>query len=181
MKYRLITILMLIASLNHAATVYQQTDDNNNTTYSDTPAKNAKVIEIPQENSISSIPKTILTKPTSGTSTKISEEPAAEERKPYTSFKITDPYDNQTFQNQRQIPVQVTIEPELQKGDTVQLYLDGNPNGQAVEGSALQLKQVDRGTHTISAVIFDKNKTIVRSTNTITVYIQYARLGGSGV
>lgn len=177
MKYLFSFLLLFIFTASDAATVYKQTDENGNITYSDIPEKNANVMVIPETQTTPS-PTTqntpTVNSTTPNTTTVNSAEP---ERKPYTSFSIASPTDQVTFQNQRQIPVNIQLEPQLQEGDKIQLYVDGNPYGEPVASAQLQVNQLDRGTHTLSAVLLDKKKTVVKTSKTITIYIQYARLG----
>jgi hypothetical protein len=175
MKY--ILLFFCFISFAQAATIYKQIDEKGNITYSDTPLKNSKVIIVPDQSSTRSSPKSkTVSTPTTSTPTQPNEQHLS-----YKTFDIISPTDQQTFQNQRQIPVQINIEPDLQPGDKIQLYLDGNPYASPEARTTLELNELDRGSHTITAVIFDKNHSILKSSKTITVFIQYARLGGTGV
>jgi len=65
----------------------------------------------------------------------------------------------------------------LQKGDKVQLYLDGNAAGSPAPSLTFNLSSVERGKHEIRAVLLDRNNNMVRQTNTITVFVHYGHLG----
>ena len=177
-----------------ADTIYKQTDAQGNITYTDTPQKDAQTIIVPAESPptitsstpASSPPPTMPAAP--GGSPASLAQPGATEtaiptaimddtRTPYTSFSLVSPVDQQTFQNQRLIPVEVSMVPALQLGDKVQLNVDGNPYGALVAGTQLTIGQLDRGSHTVSAALFSKDNVILKSTNTITIYVQFARLG----
>lgn len=164
MKY--FYFILLVLSQCCFADVYQQVDQNGNTTYSDSPMGNSKIINDNGNNT--------STVETSKNASLIVLENI---RKPYTQLSITSPTDQQTFQNERDIIVQVKVEPDLQKDDKLQLYVDGAPYGDALSSTQLPLTQLDRGEHTIKVVIIGQNKAILKSSATITVYIQYARLG----
>ncbi|MDR3476520.1 MAG: DUF4124 domain-containing protein [Gammaproteobacteria bacterium] len=184
MKILLWTLLFFSFSCT-AETIYKQTDKNGNIVYTDTPQQNAQAVIIPTDStaSISTVPTTIPSPPTkpsepasASTSTSPSSAPDAP-RVAYTTFILAAPADQETFQNQRLIPIKVMIVPDLQSGDKTQLYLDGKPYGSPAEGSDLALNNVDRGSHTVSVVILSKDNTILKSSNSITINVQYARLG----
>jgi hypothetical protein len=183
MRMRL-SYLLLLSSVSAAAdTIYKQTDNNGNIVYTDTPQKNTQTIIIPSETtpSISSAPAAppAHTSAVIGAPTPATGDTATETRVTYTTFALISPADQETFQNQRLIPVKVLIEPKLQTGDKTQLYVDGKPYGDPAEGSDLTVNQLDRGSHTLSAVIVDTGNLILKSTNTITINVQYARLGSA--
>jgi hypothetical protein len=95
----------------------------------------------------------------------------------YKNLAIISPQDKETIQNQPVIPVSVTTDPVLQKGDSVQIYLDGKPWGPAKPQTQFTFTQPDRGTHTLSAVILNSSQQILLQTQPITVYIHQAHLG----
>jgi hypothetical protein len=174
MKYILcIIVTLLYPLLCFAETIYTETDNKGNMSYSDTPLKNSKLTEIPKVDSTPSSPPSIQTTlPTPPTSLNPSED-----KKIYMAFSISSPSDQETFQNQRAIPVTIKIEPALQKGDKIQLYVDGTAYGNTAESTSFITGQLERGSHTLSAALIDKNQVTTKQTNTITIYVQYARLG----
>lgn len=169
MKYILSMILLLAAFVCNAA-VYMQVDPNGTATYTDVPSVNAQKVD---PNGYGSAQASQSSQQTSNAST-----PAivanAEAKKPYTTFLISSPVDQQTFQNQRDITVEIKIQPDLQKGDKIQAFLDGKPVGDAVASTHLQLKQLDRGTHQINAVLIGDNQANLKQSNSVTVFIHYA-------
>jgi hypothetical protein len=62
----------------------------------------------------------------------------------------------------------------LQSGDKVQLMVDNKPAGEAVAGTSGILPWIERGAHQVSAVIIDANQKVIKSSNSITIYIQRA-------
>jgi hypothetical protein len=178
MKYFL--FLLLFVSLVCCATVYMQTDKNGDTTYSDSASPNAVAIVVPEGGSISSAPPPPPPKADKNSLASGGDAPALGPipYKPYTSFTLTSPVDQQTFQNQRDIPVEFSMEPALQRQDSIQVYVDGVPNRQPWSTPHAAIYQVDRGTHTIYAELLDNSKKVVKRSNTVTVFIHYAALGG---
>jgi hypothetical protein len=176
MKY-LLFLGLVITSLICSAAIYMQIDENGNTSYSDTPTANSKQVHIPSSVIKSTTPKNIFTdnnavKENNDKKTAV----VAETHLPYKKFIISSPADQYTFQNQRDIAVEISIEPELQAGDKIILYLDGNSYGPAVATTRFSLLQLERGTHQISAALLDAKQTVLNNTGPITIYIHYAHI-----
>lgn len=147
------------------AAVYQEDNANGTVVYSDIPLNSdAKQIDIPKGNKITS--------PTSPTNTIDTNNTtlAKTVKIPYSTFIITSPADQDTIQNQITIPVTIEIKPDLQPGDKIQLIVDGKPSGDALPSIHLQLFQIDRGTHQLSAVIIDNNQQVIKKSNNVTIY-----------
>ncbi|MDR3491225.1 MAG: DUF4124 domain-containing protein [Gammaproteobacteria bacterium] len=172
MKKIILFLLLIYPYSLQAAAVYESVDNNGNTIYSDSPSPNAKQLEITPTQTAQPIINNVQPK-----EKKSVEIIAHEKNKPYTKFSLTAPHDEDTFQNQRDIPVEVSIEPKLQKGDKVQLLLDGHPNGDAVESTTLHLLQPERGSHTVSVALLDENQKVLMQTNSITIFVMYAHIG----
>jgi hypothetical protein len=158
-----------------------QVDSNGNTVYSDIPSAQAKQLDIStgaNKEHQPPAPKPVNTSVTkSATDEAVSEAVEKDDvKKPYTAFSISSPVEQDTFQNQRDIPVEIKIDPELQKGDTIQLMVDGQANGGAQASTHLQVHQLDRGTHQVYAVLFDGQKQL-RESNRVTFYVHYAHVG----
>jgi hypothetical protein len=170
---------LLIFSILASAEIYMQTDPNGSVIYSDTPTQGAKIITLPESNALSSITASHPAAPAAEKSTDGKEAVPAQVTKnsPYTRFLIDSPLDKQTITNQQEIPLTVVVEPELQKGDTIQVYLDGkSPQGAAAK-TTFELTNVERGEHQLYAVIRDQDSNLLKQSQTITVYIHYAHVG----
>jgi hypothetical protein len=174
MKY--LILLLLSVSLVCGAAVYMQTDANGNVSYSDSPSPNAKMVDVPTPSTI----QTSTPQKKTHASSEGEDAPALgpTPHQAYTDFTIRSPEDQQTFQNQREIPVEVSATPHLQKNDSIQLYVDGKKYREPWFTQHMEIYQVDRGTHTISAELLDGTKVALKTSNTVTIYIHYAALGG---
>lgn len=167
-------MLFFLMNISYAA-IYMHVDENGNTVYSDTnESPNSKVVVLPASGGASSA---VSTPGSTGISTPIM--PAASgladdegSQNDYTTFTITSPNDNETIQNPVTISVKFDIKPSLQSGDKVQLMVDNKPAGEAVAGTSGILPWIERGSHQVSAVIIDANQKVIKSSNTITIYIQ---------
>jgi hypothetical protein len=177
-------ISLLIFSLIGSAAIYMQTDKNGQVTYSDTPTPGAQIITLsgttptPTTASKPAHAATTSAPPTSTTDVQAATREEITPRVPYTKFMIDSPVDNQTITNQNTIPVVLLLSPGLQKGDTAQIYVDGTAAGSPAASTNLELPRIDRGTHQLYAVLLDENNHPLKQSQTITVYIHYAQVGG---
>jgi hypothetical protein len=172
MRYYLFCLLLCF-SLTSYATIYEETDKNGDITFTDVPTGSAaKKVDIANGNVTQlpapTPPPDITNNPATATSAKAGATGA------YSTFLITSPTDQFTFQNQRDIPVEVKLDPELKKGDTIRLFVDGAPVGSPFNNTHLSIKQLDRGTHKIYAVLLDENQSQLKQSNAVTIYVHYA-------
>lgn len=185
---RYILLLLCFVSLVCYAAVYMQVDKNGAVSYSDSATPTSVAVDVPEGNTVSA-PEPPQSK------TRNVKNPSIGPNKdggwdvnpavpasylPYTSFTIVSPVDEQTFQNQRDIPVEFALEPKLQQRDTIQLYVDGKPYREPWATQHAAIYQVDRGTHTIYAELLDKDRKMLKTSNTVTIFIHYASTNGAG-
>lgn len=173
-------ILSLLATQTYAEQVYMHQDSQGNVVYSDTPINpNSKLITPPTANVVSgtSQPKSLVTKP-AVVETSLSVEQG---NPPYTKFSIASPGDGETIQNQPSISVVLSIVPPLQKGDYIQIYLDGRPWDKPQASTTFTFTAPDRGTHTVSAKLFNKDNRLLMSSGVNTIYVHQAALGASAL
>lgn len=161
-------IILTLTALACYAAIYMQTDKSGNITYSDTPTENARPVSMSDQN--------IITTPETAPANPTQQMPATNEatRIPYQSFSISSPADQETIQNQPSFSVKFDIQPELQNGDSIQLFIDGSSWGAPVKKPELLVTQLERGTHKLNATLLDANQRVLRESQTITVYIHRA-------
>ncbi|HSC75237.1 MAG TPA: hypothetical protein VLB90_03240 [Pseudomonadales bacterium] len=95
-----------------------------------------------------------------------------EKKKPvkYT-IAITSPVDDTLFgQETEAVILEAQLEPGLQEGHTFQLYYDGKPVGDG--GMSYTVTTMDRGTHTVEAKVFDKDKQLLKSSEKVRFHIR---------
>lgn len=150
------------------AEIYKTVDKYGNVSYSDIPSANAQQIELS--------PVTTVSPPTATNATTSSAVVVVNKsvRKPYTSFVMLSPKDQETIQNQPTITVQTQTDPSLQKGDKIGLLLDGKMQGTPQEGTQFTLVHIDRGAHQLRAVLVDNTGAVIKETPTITIFVHYA-------
>jgi hypothetical protein len=90
---------------------------------------------------------------------------AAAQAVAYTSLTIVQPAnDTSYFDADAVVEVQIASEPSLADGDSIFLYLDGKRVGNSGDAQSYSLSNVERGAHTLTAVIFDsQGKERIRS------------------
>lgn len=171
MRFYLFALLIFIFTSSNAA-VYMQTDKNGNITYSDIPLPQSKEIELPS---------IINTTPSVQQSSEVITNDSQEEviNHPYTQFSILSPKDQETIQNQPTINVDIALKPNLQKGDKIQLLLDGKLIGDPAASIHLQLPLIERGVHQLYAVIINEKQQVIQQTNPVTIFIHRANLNSS--
>jgi len=162
MKKRLALLLLLCGlALTAEAAVYRWLDRDGVVHYSDQPSPGAKLVDLP-ESSHYAPPSPGEATPAAGTD----QTGAPAGATVYQSFSIVHPADGETMHNATgDVDVLMVLEPELRKGDQIQLVLDGLGARQTVETLSSVLKHVERGQHTLQAEVLDgAGATLMRAT-----------------
>lgn len=90
----------------------------------------------------------------------------------YESVKIVQPEaDGVVRSNEGKVSVSITLEPALQKGHRITLYIDGRAVQGKFDAPAVELSGIERGTHSIHATVSDgSGKLLIKSpTNSFTL------------
>jgi len=90
----------------------------------------------------------------------------------YTAFGITTPQPEQTiWYTGEKISVAVSLDPQLQPGHKVLITMDGK---EVASGAAMSfpLGQIDRGSHSLSADVLDRDGTVLISTGPVTFFLR---------
>jgi hypothetical protein len=91
----------------------------------------------------------------------------------YRTFEIWRPENNQVFVNTSgTVNVEIRVEPQLQPGHSLNLYLDAKLLEDYRGATSYVLEGVSRGTHTLVATINDPRGTRVRDTELITFTVR---------
>lgn len=169
MKRFWLFILAAMISTSYAAIYVNQTGPDS-TEYSDTPSVNAAEVTVPPVNTVAPqiqpapAANQAASKPAAGNAT-------ASGTDTYKVFQIIKPANGETIQNQPVIPVEMKIDPVVQAGDKVQLYIDGTPAGTPTVTSYQELGLVERGTHTLYGAIINSNNQPIKRSNSVTLYV----------
>ncbi len=172
MKVSLMTgLIILYLPFSSVAQIYKSIEPDGSITYSDqAPSKGAQPIKLDPISTITA--RETTPPPTSSTKEQKKENPQPKIN--YSTFKITSPRDNSTIrENSGSITIQLDINPQLstELGHTININLDGK---QVAKGTTNQttLNNIDRGTHTVSANIHNKQGKVIRSTATVSFHLR---------
>lgn len=148
----IVTLLLLSIAASATAAVYKLVKPDGSVIYSDRPPiENAAPTELPELQEIKITPP-----PTPSSEDNADEQQANQDQSiSYTKLEITEPAnDSAIVENSGQINIKLTLEPPLQEqqGDIISILLDGKQIGQG-KSTALTLSNVDRGKHTLRAVV----------------------------
>jgi hypothetical protein len=179
---RYILFLLLFVTLVCGAAVYMQVNKDGSVSYSDSPSVNAVQIDVPEGSTVSGPPPPPAKKQIAQNDNAAAPPGALGPTPylPYTAFVIETPVDQQTFQNQRDIPIEFTLAPPLQGQDSIQLYVDGKRYRDPWFTPHTAIYQEERGTHTVYGELLDSHKKVIKTSNTITIYVHFAAVGASG-
>ncbi len=91
---------------------------------------------------------------------------------PVYTINITDPTDQETFQNDAQsITVTVSVTPDLAPNDNVVILVDGSESGDPQHATSIALPYLERGPHTLQAKVIQPDGQGATS-SAITIYQQ---------
>lgn len=159
MRTTLLLLALLAGPVLASQTVWKWVDENGVTHYADRPVPGAIKMEI-----------------SSGTSSGASSSGSfgsttqpADTGPVYRNFEIWKPGDDETIPNTGgQVTVNVRVEPILQPGHSLYLYLDGRLiEGFPANTLSFDLKEVPRGMHQVRALINDGRGTRVQETEAV--------------
>lgn len=164
MRIRTFTLLLSLFSLPGLTQVYKTVDENGVTEFSDTPStQNAARINIQPANVIETT-----------TAAPDPADPAEQSPFKYESITITAPTNEQTlFDNAQNINVAVNVEPGLntEQGDSIVIQVDGETVSEG-NSQLVNLGDMDRGTHTVTAAIINRNGRELVGSEPVTFFVR---------
>ncbi len=153
MRAILFTLMSVVSAVALSATVYKWVDENGVTHYSDQPHENAEKVQIAQPQTYSA-PR-IASQP--------SQAPAPQQAAYTYTCQVTQPAPDSSFPNATAVTVGAAISPTPQSGDQGFLLLDGTRLPKW-NGGSVTIDPIERGTHSLQAVVQDSNgKTLCQS------------------
>jgi hypothetical protein len=165
-KYFIFLAVALPVFLSPAvAGIYSWVDQNGEKHYSDTPEEGSEPVDLPPTNTFSS-PATVPL--SAGGDDELAEAPA------YNEFEISSPAQEQVLWNTAGVvPVTLAPSPRLKNGHRIQMFLDG-AEVKDYPGRSLshQLEEVERGTHSLRAIIVDPAGKQLTATQAVTFTVQ---------
>lgn len=157
--------LLLVLMAPAMAQIYKYTDDKGNTVYTNQPPEgvSADTVDLPPANTVN-IRTPEPPPPLS------SEQSGGDQQPAYASLSIGGIPDEQALRaNNGTFVVNAQLNPPLKQGHRVRFLLDGDPQGEPGSGTALQLTNVDRGTHLLEVEVLDGDQVVQRAQEQFTV------------
>lgn len=162
---RLPLYALLLVSLSGNAQIYKTVDEDGNVSYSDLPAAGgaSEKVEVQHINTTPP-PPTV----TPQRQSQAEEEPAAVGYQPV----ITAPANETTIpMGPGNFSVSAQVEPPLESGAALQLYVDGNPEGVPQDSANWSLTNVFRGAHDLEVAVVDMNGEELARSPAVRVYV----------
>ncbi|WP_444920385.1 DUF4124 domain-containing protein [Microbulbifer sp. CnH-101-G] len=160
-----------------SSTIYKVVGPDGQVTFSDTPPPNgqAQKVELAPINvQPIALPRTL---PTRKLSPKDESDKAKDGYSGPFSIQIVSPLNDATIPpGQRFIPLQVDVQPVYPEGASFFAVVDGKPWSGRSSGAGLDISLLERGTHTVQAILTDANGQVLAKSQVITLYVK--RPGG---
>ena len=159
----LVLCVALASSAVQAQKVYKIIQPDGTVEFTDAPPPDvpAQQIEIPPLNTSNQLA------PPSDSATQ-----SATGAKGYSEFRITHPANGEAIRdNAGNVNVDLSLEPSLRTGDKIELYLDGQSIGGGKD-TGITLADMDRGSHSIKAVVKNAAGQVVARSNSVTFTLQ---------
>ncbi|EDP58839.1 DUF4124 domain-containing protein [Vibrio sp. AND4] len=170
----------LIATAPSAQVAYTWIDKDGVVHFSDTPSHDAKTISLPNLKTSVPTPRVASAQPSAPQASaesklQINDKPEAKKPGPL-SLTILNPQHDETIRsNLGAINIQLDANRKLGIGVQLQLLINGQPYGPPQNRLTWQLKNIDRGTHTLSVQAKRSGK-LIASTNSIAVHLHRASI-----
>ncbi len=163
---RIALFSLLLAFMAPAmAQIYKYTDDKGNTVFTNQPPEGVAVdtVDLPPANTVDI--KTPEAPPP------LADEQSGEgQQQPYRSLAIGGVPDEQALRaNNGTFVVNAQLDPPLKQGHQIRFLLDGVPQAEPGDTTALQLTNVDRGTHLIEVQVLSGGQVVQRAEEQFTV------------
>jgi hypothetical protein len=153
------------------ANVYKQVGPDGQIEYSDQPSQESTQMILP-EIQINPPAEGVTPAPKEGT--KSAEDPKSsnpnpDQKQEQLSIAISSPIDQQFFTSvMTEVPVTFVVQPKLSPTQKIKLLLDNQPYGEPQNTSNVVLKNLERGTHEIKAMVIDENNQILATSAPVT-------------
>lgn len=166
----LLALLLAAIGFTAQAEIYKWTDpDTGNVVYSDQPIKGGKSMDLPRAQTYTAPPPPPVTD--TGGQNQTGGQAA------YSKFTIVDPQDKATIRNTAGVvDVTLAVTPALntENGDRITLVMDSAREYGPTSDLHFSLNGVDRGTHTLQAMIQDAQGKVIQKSATVTIFVKQA-------
>jgi hypothetical protein len=155
-----------------SATTYKWVDSKGVTHYSDRPEPGAQIVELQQAQTFDA--------PAAPTPAQRPGSRNQQQASPPVQYQLDvwKPENDESIQNTGNIvQVRLRLEPDLQDGHAIWLYVDGKRiDGLPANGSSFDVPNVPRGTHTLTVVVADTSGASIVSSPSITFHLHQPSL-----
>jgi hypothetical protein len=166
MRRLLLTVFLLVGAAAGATEIYRWVDSDGVVHFSDRPTEGAERMEL-QEPQIISPPAVRTRRSNSG------EEGESADTDRYRTLEIVSPGQEEVLWNiEGQLDVSMRLQPRLQAGDRVSLFLDDQEVDMNPRSLQVQLNEVGRGVHVLRAEVRDVGGTVLIRSQTRTFVVQ---------
>jgi hypothetical protein len=179
---RILVLLLSCFCMTAYGQIYKVVDKDGNVTYTDqAPGDGSEPMDLPELSVVSTDYEAELA--TTEEDPVVEEEGAEltrrELRRLYRDFRISRPAPEETFWGTENTVVVGWESPEpLQPGMTVQFTIDGAKQPASLEN--MMALTLDRGTHTVSALLLDARGRPLATADTVTFYVHQQTVRGGG-
>lgn len=163
--YAVLYLLLMVPTEHAVASIYQE-KNSDGIVFTDQPSNSSAQLLITTPNSII---ETTSAQPSA--SANQSQPAPVIKNVAYTVFNLIAPTNGQTIQNQPQLTATFDVQPALQPGDSIQLFLDGQSFGPAQASPQITMTIPNRGTHTFAAKLLDSKQAVLREAGPVTIYV----------
>jgi len=158
MRKCLILLLAFTATSVSGSPAWTWVDANGQVHYSDTPVPGATKIELSSAQSFGSTQPRRQEPTTDPQGRSAAAEKSTGGAQSYRTFKIVSPKQQDTLWNVgTMVNVQIELDPPLRPGHRVDVYVDGARRNLNSTSTDLTLDDMNRGGHSLEAVILDQN------------------------
>ena len=162
MRAALFTLMSVVCTaVAVSATVYRWVDENGVTHYSDQPHENAEKVHV-------AAPQTYKPPPTQQPQQPAGRNAPAQAPNTY-QCQVTSPANDDSFPNTYSVNTAVEVNPSPRNGDQAFLLMDGMPVPNfPTQGGAFTIDNIDRGQHTLQAIVQDANGKLLCQSASVT-------------
>lgn len=165
--FSVLALLLFVSGSVLATTVWKWVDKDGVTHYSDQPVAGAVEVNVNAQTydaDESQIPET----------TRSSTQPQRTQQAAYASIEIVSPTNEQTIVGTGgAVSVSVNVNPRMSYGHTLQIHMDGQLVSQPESNAtSLQLTNVPRGAHTLTASIATSDGQVLIRSSPVTFFVQ---------
>ena len=168
MRRLLLTVFLLVGAVAGATEVYRWVDSDGVVHFSDRPTEGAERVELQEPQTIS--PPATRTRRSRADS---GEEGESADTDRYRTLEIVSPGQEEVLWNiEGQLDVSMRLQPRLQAGDRVSLFLDDQEVAMSPRSLQAQLNDVGRGVHVLRAEVRDVGGTVLIRSQPRTFVVQ---------